>query len=530
MLRATLYSPRVLSSVVPSSVVPVKRLGRFGLEGDMKMSELTPSLDTLTLSKPEQAQVPYLKKALHEVWKNSQNGLMMSGLKIQNQLGMKSELLTDRIHQADRVLKEELPHHQHVKTFVSSDEVQPQYFVLSQLGQHKPYMVFNPLSKTSLPLAKHIGEMFGHATDETSLKQLQELNQTHPDSVIQTLASEYLSEQGKVTIPHTLKQQVLNRPAVLEKTADLHLRGEKTLGTGFSDRIDVNSYTYFEYVHPAYARQVTVMADMVKKYAPQASQAIDIGTGPGSALKFFHELLPEIHVKAIEPDKEAFHMLSQAFKDNQKITPVYADFLKYTDKKVPLALSTGASHHLDTYGFLLKAHELLDKGGVFIVADEMITPFHNVEERSKNLILHHTKYMLDIMHHPPKEALLTKDEKVLLHLLQANIPKAYHLASNHQVSHAVQLLKQTDEALRKLDLKPNHISHPEVAFYRLQFLELQALTAGLDYQVEQKTSPEQFKRMAKQAGFQVLEHQRVYATHGSGSNDAGTHVIALRKK
>lgn len=65
--------------------------------------------------------------------------------------------------------------------------------------------------------------------------------------------------------------------------------------------------------------------------------------------------------------------------------------------------------------------------------------------------------------------------------------------------------------------------------YRLQFLELQALTAGLDYQVEQKTFPAQLKRMAEQAGFRTLEHQRVYPTHGDKTTDAGTHVIAFQK-
>ena len=68
-----------------------------------------------------------------------------------------------------------------------------------------------------------------------------------------------------------------------------------------------------------------------------------------------------------------------------------------------------------------------------------------------------------------------------------------------------------------------------MAFFRLQLLELEAMVAGFDYEVEQKTSPERFIEMSKKSGFKLLTHERVFATDGDGKFDAGTHVMVFRK-
>ncbi|MFC9894714.1 hypothetical protein ACFVMC_13580 [Nocardia sp. NPDC127579] len=62
---------------------------------------------------------------------------------------------------------------------------------------------------------------------------------------------------------------------------------------------------------------------------------------------------------------------------------------------------------------------------------------------------------------------------------------------------------------------------------RFAVLELEALVAGIDYDVEPKTYLRNFLAMARSEGLEVLEHQRVHATVGDSAHDAGTHVMAL---
>lgn len=65
--------------------------------------------------------------------------------------------------------------------------------------------------------------------------------------------------------------------------------------------------------------------------------------------------------------------------------------------------------------------------------------------------------------------------------------------------------------------------------WRLQWLELQALVAGLDYEVEQKMYPQYFIKMAEGAGLICVAHERVYGTVGLSDDGARTHVMAFRK-
>ena len=47
-------------------------------------------------------------------------------------------------------------------------------------------------------------------------------------------------------------------------------------------------------------------------------------------------------------------------------------------------------------------------------------------------------------------------------------------------------------------------------YYRLMFLELQALVAGLDYEVECKTYVENLINMALENNFTLIKHERIY--------------------
>ncbi|BBI52252.1 hypothetical protein HORIV_46730 [Vreelandella olivaria] len=65
-----------------------------------------------------------------------------------------------------------------------------------------------------------------------------------------------------------------------------------------------------------------------------------------------------------------------------------------------------------------------------------------------------------------------------------------------------------------------------VRFFRL---EMQAMVAGFDYEVERKTYARRFLEMARLNGFELLQHRRVFATSGTDDWQGGTHVFAFRK-
>jgi hypothetical protein len=60
-------------------------------------------------------------------------------------------------------------------------------------------------------------------------------------------------------------------------------------------------------------------------------------------------------------------------------------------------------------------------------------------------------------------------------------------------------------------------------------IELEALVAGLDYEIEQKTYPANFVSLAEFAGLKLQEHQRVYSTVGHDKMGGGTHVFSFSK-
>lgn len=123
---------------------------------------------------------------------------------------------------------------------------------------------------------------------------------------------------------------------------------------------------------------------------------------------------------------------------------------------------------------------------------------------------------------------LTLDEQELINRFRNDLPLAVSYVREDQLGVAARLLRELLERAHSLTLTPK-ISHPLVSFFRTQVLELEALVAGLDYEVECKTYPERFEKLARSGGFEIVEHHRVYATVGNQGKDAGTHVYALEK-
>ncbi len=311
--------------------------------------------------------------------------------------------------------------------------------------------------------------------------------QQSPSLLLRTLAWEGLLLKGEVADPAPLLLKTAHFPASSEE-------GE------WESRISVDRYAQVELLHPGYARQPLFLAYCLQAAGLEGGRFLDVGTGPGHHLLLLLELLPHLEPVAVEPSPASRQALTQLLP-GVEVWP--EDFtLLPTEETFPLMVCVGASHHMSTWRLLEKAYRLLRPGGLLAVVDEFLSPFATQEERARNLVLHHTAYLLPFPLEEP-EALWA----LRLLALQGE-PRG--------------LRRLAEEALQGLGARFD----PLAAFARL---ELQALVAGLDYEVETKTYPRRFLELAFAVGFELERHQRLFATHGSRSWDGGTHLFLLRR-
>jgi len=188
--------------------------------------------------------------------------------------------------------------------------------------------------------------------------------------------------------------------------------------------------------------------------------------------------------------------------------------------KFNLILSVGSSHHMNTYQFLKKSFEILKNNGYLIISDEFISKYHTKFEREKNLILHHTSYMLKVMYSIEN---LNKKEKELYELFRNNIPYIRYLALNNEVSLSKNILNKLFNQVKNFYIET--IENNLIAYYLFMILELEALVAGLDYEEECKTYADNFINMAEEIGFETVTNFNFYPTF----EEAGTRLIILRK-
>lgn len=355
---------------------------------------------------------------------------------------------------------------------------------------------------------------------------------SHPSFTISTYAADILTKIGVPTVPSVI--------SMLTQETIKHEKGEATTELMFEDKIDVCAYNFFEAVHPAYAKQTVVTAIFIERFRDQKELSgrfkfIDVGSGPGMPLLMLMEMememMPELDAVAIEPSEIAYKYLKDnlALFNQRNVETICKDFLQFTEtEKYPLRVSTGSSHHFNTHFFFQKAYQVLTESGVLIVADELVSKYESVRERKLNLIKHHTQYMLSILQEHLFDRPLSKNEEVLVNLFNTQLPAAAFEAQSNSLSLAEKICRSllSDSLSSTLGLK---ISNQFLAFYRLMLLELEALVAGLDYQVEQKTYPERLIQIAALSGFSCIEHERVHSTHGHTKCGAGTHVFAFQK-
>ncbi|KAJ5957953.1 Beauvericin nonribosomal cyclodepsipeptide synthetase BEA1 [Penicillium viridicatum] len=350
------------------------------------------------------------------------------------------------------------------------------------------------------------------------------------DSILlAALAAEILTHQGSPTLPI---QAIVKSQQKAGTCIDLNGTTKHEAAT-FEKRINVDDYNFFELVHPAYFRQTIALATLVAKFIKNSfPRAIDVGPGPGSNLLAFCELMPHTEILAIEPSDVAFQYLSGHFRGNARVKCHQEDFLTLPvePEGIDYIMSTGASHHFNTDAFIQRSIEWLRPGGYWLIADEMISQFATRTERNLSLMRHHLAYMAPLCFPWPETEndVRTPSEREFVNDYNRTIPHAKFYADNGDV-HDAEVLCRALLSRTEQHGFTTKVSDPQLAFWRLQWLELQALVAGLDYEVEQKTYPQYFKKMAEGAGLICVAHERVYGTTGLSDEGAGTHVMAFQK-
>ncbi len=361
-------------------------------------------------------------------------------------------------------------------------------------------------------------------SSEKGLQNLVHETLSHKSLTLSTLAAEIMTQRGIPSLP----------PKIFDTARLVVKEGETGDTPRFEDRIDVHDYSAFELVHPAYARQVVLLAGEILKRLDKHEERVrclDVGTGLGLPLLMLLELCPQLQVTAIEPSPTSFAYLVQNFAGRPEVNPVQMDFLAHRPTEgQPLIVSVGASHHLDTFRFFQHAWSNLADDGFLMVADEFVSPFATPRERAYRLVQHHIGYLVPTLVPVPGEVLDVAEatERILVENLSTQIPLIAFEVSCGLGDAATLRCRRLMEDIAHLNL-PETVSYPLLAFSRFHLLELEALLAGLDYEVERKTYPEHFVALGEAAGFSLVEHKRVYGTAGHREWDAGTHVFVFAK-
>lgn len=211
---------------------------------------------------------------------------------------------------------------------------------------------------------------------------------------------------------------------------------EKSNKSDFERRINVDLYSFFECFHPGYAFQALLVSAFLKQFSTQ--KILDVSLGLRNHINLINEFTENNFIfECVEPNPKSIMYL----KLISNIENIYNEsFFKLTlNQKYNLILSIGSSHNMNLYEFLNKSYQSLEQNGYLIISDEFISEYYTKLEREKNLILHHTLYMIKVMF-PINN--LNKKEKGLYDLFRKHIPYVRYLAFNNEIGLAKNILNK----------------------------------------------------------------------------------------
>lgn len=366
---------------------------------------------------------------------------------------------------------------------------------------------------------------------ESPLRSRRSLGCEHPFKqggwTLEALRCEEALHRGQLELPIQLEGMTGRHAHDVSRSADAE---------AFSSRIQVDHYDAYELLHPAYSRQVVALAQDLHDFCEadllRPLPTIDVGTGPGIPLLMRQELVPVLQPLAVEPDPVAYACLEINLGGSKSIKPLKQDFLELDvpDGGTSVVTSVGSSHHFNTAFMLQKAFGLLKPGGLLLVADEFLPVFDDSESRALALVLHHSSYILEVASLLEEGGHDAPDDE------DGRIFRAFRVHLAWAVMHArTGKLIDAERVCRQLfsiadnAMMGKRFTHVFGAYARFFWLELQAMVAGFDYEVERKTHVKRFLEIASACGFELLRHRRVFATEGVDDCGGGTHVIALRR-
>lgn len=279
-------------------------------------------------------------------------------------------------------------------------------------------------------------------------------------------------------------------------------------GLGFSDAEELRLF------QPGYFSQVSSAAEIISlRHKKKSHRILNAGS------RFSHFWLKEFFAEADITTPES------------DIKSLENSILNLRGDTFPIITSIGSSHYLNTAFFFQKANKLLADDGLLIVSDEFIPGFSCQNDRSLYIIQHHLTYMLDILAKIPGDSFgeIKGDEKLFIETMEKEIPVLAFDAAAGLLESSVVGMKRLLQRIDKLILEWK-TDHGHMKFYKYMLLELEAVVQGIIYGYNQNTYPENLLFLAEFAGFELVEHKRVYPTIGHGDMDAGTHAFAFKKK
>ncbi|MFH1586684.1 MAG: class I SAM-dependent methyltransferase [Candidatus Diapherotrites archaeon] len=156
-----------------------------------------------------------------------------------------------------------------------------------------------------------------------------------------------------------------------------------------SKYIDISTYDEAEATHPFYGEMVSEMIGQIRKTsAGKRSKLLELGAGTGL---FTRELLklPNLIIDALEIDGECYSYLGHKFGE-QKINLIQGDAVFHSKEgHYDIIASCFAHDHTSSFGTRLDFSKTLAKnlapGGIYVVGQEIIPKFSNMEERRRAL-------------------------------------------------------------------------------------------------------------------------------------------------
>lgn len=126
-----------------------------------------------------------------------------------------------------------------------------------------------------------------------------------------------------------------------------------------------------------------------KKESPKV---LDIGAGTGLFSSIVLEKYPNARITLIDLSDKMLKVAKKRFSDHSDFKYIVADYTKYEfDDKFDIIISALSIHHLsadDKETLYKKAYNMLSDGGVFINADQVLSPSPEIEKLHSELWKH----------------------------------------------------------------------------------------------------------------------------------------------